>query len=85
MNLFVARLVNKTDDDVGIRLRQRPGWSFVTPIDPWPVVAGGTATMTIFVRRARADFRPGERVALVFETNGREVQRQTVTLLGPQQ
>lgn len=85
VNHFRAKLVNKRDVDVALRLRDQPGFEFVVPLNPWPVAAGKTATMEIFVRRRAAEFRPGGRdqVLFVFEDGDDEVGRSRAPLLGP--
>ncbi len=94
VNHFRAKLVNKSDKAVKIRLLPREGYVFVVPLNPWPVPAGKTATMEIFIRRKLSDFKAGgdDRPLLVFhqvtgeagqDADGVEVGRARVPLLGP--
>ncbi len=85
VNHFRAKLVNKSAKAVKIALEPRDGYSFVVPLNPWPVPAGETATMDIFIRRKLVDFKPGgaDRPLLVFTHEGNEIGRARVPLLGP--
>ncbi|MCB9739268.1 MAG: cytochrome c oxidase accessory protein CcoG [Deltaproteobacteria bacterium] len=84
-NHFRAKLVNKRDEEARITLRPQAGYDFRVPMNPWPVAAGKTATMEIFVRRKLDDFKPGggDQVLFVFEHEGEEIARQRAPLLGP--
>lgn len=85
VNHFRAKLVNKRDTPIAISVRPQPGYEFLVPLRPWPVPAGQTATMEIFVKRDLKLFEPGgaDRPLLVFEHEGDEVGRQRAPLLGP--
>ena len=49
VNHFRAKLVNKLDTPIAVSVRPQQGYEFVVPLRPWPVPAGQTATMEIFV------------------------------------
>ena len=85
VNHFQAKLVNKQDAPIAVSLRPQVGFDFVVPLRPWPVPAGQTARMEIFVRRRLEDFRPGgqDQILFVFENDGDEFGRQRAPLLGP--
>ncbi|MCO4763822.1 MAG: cytochrome c oxidase accessory protein CcoG [Myxococcales bacterium] len=85
VNHFRAKLLNKSEKPVKIKLESTKGYQFVVPMNPWPVAAGQTATMEIFIRRKLSDFKPGgdDRPLLVFTHDGDEVGRAHVPLLGP--
>lgn len=85
VNHFRAKLVNKSDDEVRIRLEPRVGYQFVVPMNPWPVAGGQTTTMEIFIRRKLTDFRPGgvDQPLLIFTNDSEEIGRAKVPLMGP--
>ena len=82
-NHFRAKLVNKSDQPVAIRLRETAGYDVRVPLNPWPVPAGSTTTMEIFIRRPLAEFKGTEKVTLILQMNDVEIHRATVTLIGP--
>ena len=82
-NHFRARLINKSELPVSIKLRDAPGYDLRVPMNPWPVPPSSAATMDIFIRRPLSEFAGTEEVLLVLEMAGVVIHEAWVTLIGP--
>ncbi len=82
-NHFRARLINKSDQPVAISVRTEGDHDLLVPLNPWPVPAGSSATMEIFIRRPLTEFDGTEQLMLILEMNGDELHRARITLIGP--
>jgi len=81
-NRFDIRVINKSEEDVALKLEPQEGFTLIAAVNPIGMKAGSTGTTPLFVQRETRLLKQGRKVNLVFTVDGHEVFRKQVELLG---
>ncbi|MHC4391923.1 MAG: cytochrome c oxidase accessory protein CcoG [Planctomycetota bacterium] len=82
VNHLRAKIINKTDAPIEVRVSAPAPWQLTVPLDPCPVAAGSTATLQLFVRRPSQEIRAGDNtVPLTFTSGGKIIEERDVRVL----